>query len=87
MEKNELVQQLNELHQELQQLEDVDGEVVEALTQIALDIRDLAERQDHPLAGDQASELQQRVEQLEVEHPTAARFLSQMTDFLAMIGI
>lgn len=87
MEKRELIQQLNELHQELQQLEDVDGEVVEALTQIALDIRDLAEHTDHPAADEQANELQQRVEQLEIEHPTAARFLSQMTDFLAMIGI
>lgn len=91
MNKQELIQNLNQIHRELQNLEDVDGGVIEALAQIAVDIRELAEREGEQVDGqdhaDQVGQLQQRVEQLEIEHPTAARFLAQMTDFLAMIGI
>jgi chaperonin cofactor prefoldin len=90
MEKQQLIDELNRVHEELQNLEDFDDEVVSALGQLATDIRGLVDRFDASTPdelADEHSSLSNRIEEIESQYPIATRFLSQMTDFLAMIGI
>jgi hypothetical protein len=55
---------------------------------VARDIRQLVEGQSEPAPPETlGSAVRERLEQLESEHPVVTRFLSQMTDFLGLMGI
>lgn len=88
--RKQLLEQLAALHRELRDARDLDKPVMEALLQIAGDIRGLVEKSgDAPAATDleKHSFLSEQVEKFETNHPVATRFLAQLTDLLGSIGI
>jgi ABC-type transporter Mla MlaB component len=88
MSKAALLKRLDELHLELNGIKEVDAEALEALQRVARDIRQLVEGQSEPAPPETlGSAVRERLEQLESEHPVVTRFLSQMTDFLGLMGI
>ncbi len=90
--RKKLLAGLAELHNELKDAQDLEKPVMDALLEVAADIRALAERRDSEgagLAGDveQHSFLSEQVAKFETNHPAATRFLSQLTELLGSIGI
>ena len=101
MTNTQLLVRLRDLHEELaiinedlKSAEKVDEATVEALGQLVTDVGGLvdkanqivepvAELEDEAESGD----LMDRIKQLEDAHPRVTRFLSQVTDLIAMIGI
>ena len=99
MNEEELLTKLKVLHAELASLDDVDEPTREMLGQIASDINELVDRKaqraqapepsDDTADGNAAStsDISDRIEKFETDHPAVTRFLAQMTDLLAMLGI
>lgn len=89
MAKEALLRQLDELHRELQSIKEVEPTALESLQRVAEDIRGLVERSSagESLVAAESQSVREQIEQLESEHPIVTRVLSQMTDFLAMLGI
>lgn len=89
MTKEFLLKRLDELHRELQAIKEVDPAALESLQRVADDIRGLVERSTtgEPLEAGESQTVRTQIEQLESEHPIVTRVLSQMTDFLALLGI
>ena len=96
MTNTQLLVRLRDLHHELafinedlMSVEKVDDGTVDALGQLVSDVGLLVDRANK-IAGASDSEhgdLLDRVKQFENEHPRVTRFLSQVTDLIAMIGI
>lgn len=84
-----MTQRLDQLHRELLAIKEVDPQTLESLQLIAVDIRNLLEKRDEPITRQESevSSIRDQIEKLESEHPLVTRFLSQMTDFLAQLGI
>lgn len=99
MPKTELNDRLRNLHAELSDINNelgstqhVDDETMNALGQLVADVGGLVDRTKEVIMTEEAdiSELQElndRVLRFETEHPRLTRFVSQMTDLLAMMGI
>jgi len=84
-----LTQRLDQLHRELFAMKEVDPQTIESLKLVAIDIRNLLEKRDVPIAKRESdvSSIRGQIERLESEHPIVTRFLSQVTDVFAQLGI
>ncbi|MGI9519198.1 MAG: DUF4404 family protein [Pirellulaceae bacterium] len=95
----ELLMKLRQLHEELSlmeaelnRLDGVDESTIDALGQLTTDVSALVDRAnqitkaDEPAAAHE-SDVFDRIHKFESEHPQVTRFLSQLTDVLASIGI
>jgi Domain of unknown function (DUF4404) len=90
MDKKVLLSRIDSLRKDLQNIDDVDSTVIEALERIASDIQVLVEEKESPSNSEHTerhSFLAEQIEQFETKHPTVTQILSQMTDFLAAVGI
>ena len=97
--KSDLLARLRDLHEEFELLnenlkegEHLDDETVNALGQLVNDVGTLVDRRNPVPEEDEPPieehhDLLDRIMQFETEHPQAVRFLSQVTDMLAMMGI
>ncbi len=98
MSNTELLVRLRDLHEELAAINDnlklveyVDDDTIDALGQLVTDACDLVD-QANDTNEDEAvlperHDLLDRVMRFETQHPRVTRFLSQITDVLAMMGI
>jgi Domain of unknown function (DUF4404) len=98
MTKPETLARLRELHEELVAInteiasdDAVDPQTADALGQLVTDVNVLRNKYEnsgvHPANSPEHLALADRVRQFESSHPQVVRFLSQMTDILAMMGI
>ena len=97
MSNPELIVKLRDLHEELSSInidaddaEEVDEETIDALGQLATDIGQLVEQaklSSQKQFLEEHKNLADRIVEFERNHPQVSRFLSQMTDLLAMMGI
>ena len=98
MPNTELLMRLRELHEELSAINDdlktaeqVDEETVDALGQLVTDAGELVDQAKAANTPTEVvsenHELLDQVMKFETEHPRVIRFLSQLTDLLAMMGI
>lgn len=84
-----LHQRLEQLHRELAQVKEVDSETLESLQRLSADFRRLLE---NPKSGktdtpSEAISIREQIEQLNSSHPLVVRFVSQVTEGLASLGI
>ena len=98
MPNTQLLIRLRELHEELSAINDdlksvdqVDEETIDALGQLVTDtggLVDRAKEMNTPMEElPENADLADRIRKFETDHPRVTRFLSQLTDLLAMIGI
>lgn len=97
MTNTELLVRLRDLHEELSSInidlsdgEPVDDDTIEALGQLATDVGNLVDQAKISVDEDYKTEhkdLVDRIVDFDQRHPRVSRFLSQMTDLLAMMGI
>lgn len=94
MTKADLLIKLRDLHEELSTINDdlqneekVDEETIDALGEIVTDVSRLVDvaKENAGLSDDE--EVLDRILQFQSDHPNVTRFLSQVTDMLAMMGI
>ncbi len=100
MTNSNLINKLEELHQELASIrselesEEVDEQTVEALGQLVSDVSTLVDRANATAEStveeseeDGHQHVSDQIRKLESDHPRVTRFLSELTDLLGMIGI
>jgi response regulator RpfG family c-di-GMP phosphodiesterase len=90
MDKQQLREQLGNLHAELQQVESVDEDERAMLQKLATDVGEILERgDDHPHQhyGRLGERLREAVAQVEASHPRATMLMRQVIDELAYMGI
>ena len=98
MPNTELLMRLRELHEELSAINDdlksaeqVDDQTIDALGQLVTDASGLVDRahavQDTETDVEENHELLDQIMKFETQHPRVVRFLSELTDLLAMMGI
>jgi hypothetical protein len=90
MDKQQLRERLEELHNELQQIHSVDEGERQILQKVIGDINKLIEAgdSDQPHVYDRLGEgLREGIERLEASHPRATMLMGQVVDALAKIGI
>jgi len=98
MPNSEILKRVQNLHNDLACINDhsngaeaVDKQTVEALGELVKEVNSLVDRKSDKAATDisheEHHEFLDRIRQFDAEHPTVARFLSQLTDVLAMMGI
>lgn len=102
MTNNQLLVRLKSLHEELSAINtdlkatnEIDEQTVDALGQLVTDASVLIDHAKAMPTGavgggsikDDHQDLLDRVADFEAHHPRVTKFLTQMTDFLAMIGI
>lgn len=98
MSKPETLTKLRELHDELTKIneglaaaDDIDETTIDALGQMMTDVSMLFDTFEE--SGQSGTDLPvhealvDRIKGFESDHPRIARFLSQLTDILAMIGV
>lgn len=87
---------LRELHEELSAINhdielpnQVEDETIAALGQLVSDINTLVDhaKESPPRDSNQHHDVLEQIAQFETKHPQVTRFLSQVTDVLAMMGI
>ena len=83
MTDNPLKQQLQQLHQQLQQSPALDSDTLSLLEQIAVDIESLGDKD----SADLSDRIQQQAVEFEQEHPTLSRILHEIVDVLGRIGV
>ncbi|MCG8450588.1 MAG: DUF4404 family protein [Pirellulales bacterium] len=90
MEKKEILQTLEALHQELQSAESIDEQTQALLAKLTDDIRRLTQPNDENTVED-AGKLSAQVHDLmlkfESDHPQLTRALNQVSSALASLGI
>ncbi|XZE21645.1 DUF4404 family protein [Pirellulaceae bacterium SH449] len=87
---DDLKQQLEHLHSELQNTENLDPATVEALKVLASDISmhlERAEQAPPDADGSISSRLKTMVEDFEMQHPRLTTIVSQLAERLADMGI
>jgi hypothetical protein len=89
MDKQQLREQLEQLHAELAQVKTLDSSEAEMLQHLAEDIREVLEREENQPRhytglGDR---LKEGVARLEASHPRATQAMRQAIDELAYLGI
>jgi hypothetical protein len=84
-----LLQRLERLHQELANVKEVDSRTIESLERLNADFRRLLEspKSDETDTPTEASSIREQIEQLNSAHPLVVRFVSQVTEGLASLGI
>jgi hypothetical protein len=90
MDKQQLRDRLQQLHQELQQVETVDAQDREELQKLGADIRKLLDSQeDHQANPDEGfvERLREGIERFEAKHPDLTLMMGQLADMLARMGI
>ena len=98
MPNTELLIKLRDLHEELSAINDdlktaeqVDDEAIDALGQLVTDACELVDRAKLAQAAEadlaERHDLLNRIMKFESNHPRVTKFLSQITDVLAMMGI
>ena len=98
MPNTELLIKLRDLHEELSAINDdlntveqVDDEAIDALGQLVTDACELVDRaklaQESETDLTDRHDLLDRIMKFETNHPRVTKFLSQITDVLAMMGI
>lgn len=99
MTKTELLVRLRDLHEELSGInidlepnEHVDDDTIEALGELVTDVATLVDQAKLAVANEEEVPLDHkgvidRIVDFDQNHPRVSRFLSQMTDLLAMMGI
>lgn len=98
MPNSEILKRVQNLHNDLACINDhsngaeaVDEQTVDALGQLVKEVNSLVDRRSDQVAADVSSEehheFLDRIQQFDAEHPTVARFISQITDLLGMMGI
>ncbi len=87
---NEILnQRLEQLHRELATVKEVDSQTLEALQRLTADVRRLLESSKSDAAGlpSEATSIREQIDRLNSEHPLVMRFVSQVTEGLASLGI
>lgn len=90
MDKKQLHETLEQLHNELQQIECVEENDRQTLEKLMADIEKLTGSRDstHEHAYERLGEgLREGIEQFEASHPRATMLMGQVADALAKIGI
>lgn len=90
MDKQQLHNRLEELHNELKQIESVDEDERQLLQKLMDDITKLREAQEsdqHHVYDPLGEGLREGIERLEASHPRATMLMGQVIDALAKIGI
>lgn len=87
MSKEAFLLRLEELVGELNAMRSTDPASLEALRQVSADLRTLLEQEKDAKPATLVAVARDRIEQLECEHPVVARFLAELTDSLALLGI
>lgn len=98
MSNTELLIRLRDLHEELAVINDdlkntdsVDEQTIDALGQLVTDVSQLVDQTKDVMGPDNEEnenhDLLDQIMRFETEHPRVIKFLSQMTDLLAMMGI
>ncbi len=97
MTNTDLLIRLRALHEELSTMNDdlsssetIDEETIEALGQLITDVNVLVDqaRENNGQEGATVhNDVLDRISRFETQHPRVTRFLSQVTDILAMMGI
>ena len=84
-----LLQRLERLHQELANVKEVDSQTIESLQRLNADFRRLLEspKSDETDTPSEANSIREQIEQLNSAHPLVVRFVSQVTEGLASLGI
>ena len=87
----DLHEELASINQDIGALDQVDDETIDALGQLVTDVSGLVDQTKEIAESDESvvetDDLLERISKFESEHPSVTRFLSQMTDLLAMLGI
>ncbi len=89
MTNDELGRTLDELHQQLQENPTLDEPTLASLRKLLADINNVLDSEAEPPEGqsDIRQQLRETIEQFEGEHPKLTVALSQISEFLANIGI
>jgi hypothetical protein len=89
MDKQQIREQLEQLHAELQEVGSVDSQERELLQSLASDIRDILERAEDQAQtyGGLGTQLKGAVAQLEASHPRTTLLMRQVIDQLSYMGI
>lgn len=90
MDKQQLHNRLEELHNELKQIESIDEAERQLLQKLMDDIRKLGETRetDQNSVYDPLGEgLREGIERLEASHPRATMLMGQIVDALAKLGV
>ena len=84
-----LLQRLERLHQELANVKEVDSRTIESLERLNADFRRLLEspKSDETDTPSEVTSIREQIEQLNSAHPLVVRFVSQVTEGLASLGI
>lgn len=89
MSKELLLKRLNQLHHDLQTVKELDLATLDSLQRLEHDIRNLlgpkSQADTSELAD--ANTIREQIERLEHEHPLAMRFVQQLSEGLASLGI
>ena len=89
MDKQQLREQLEQLHAELARVETLDSAEAEMLKHLAGDIREILEREEHHAEhySGLGARLKAAVARLEASHPRTTERMRQVIDQLAYLGI
>ena len=87
MSQEKLTQQLENLHQTLQQQQSIDDKTTDLLKQISQDIENLKENIPEYNADSTVDTLEQSLVHFEQDHPTIAGVLKETIDLLNKMGI
>lgn len=89
MDKQQLHEQLQQLHAALQRVDSLDSKERETLKKVVSDIQDILARQEDQTEHYRglSERLKDAVAQLEASHPEATLLMRQVIDQLAYMGI
>jgi hypothetical protein len=87
MNDQKLRELLEQVHSEIEHTESVDEKGREILRDLDADIRKLLERSDAQVDESMLKRMQDRIDHLEIEHPTLTMALSEMMTILSNAGI
>ena len=89
MDKQQLRENLTQLHAELQSVESIDDTEILALRQLSDDIQELLDRGEHSehTYKNLGERLRAGIDQFEASHPNVTLLMGQAADVLAKMGI
>ncbi len=87
MSKETLKQQLSHLHEELASGESLDPETRELLARVSRDIEHVLDEEQESDNASIGARIESAALDFEVSHPRLARFLTEITDTLAKLGV
>ncbi len=87
MADKKLHQLLLQVHEQLQQQEDLDSESQELLQQVLAEVKTVSNGAPEELPQDLSDRIEQQAVQFEQAHPTLAEILRQIMDTLGRIGV